>query len=151
MSVTFPFTSNSVHRNFNSLPAFPVLLRAIFAPPKPSRKLGSGGKSLVFRPVLSLGSFNFHNLLSKGRLSVEPCRLVAASLAWDRSFCLCALAKVRGCNGAVLVLGRRKSRLSKDDSTVAWCRGVVVNDLVLVEGTCGLHGFALVPLDWELW
>ena len=32
ISVTFPLTSNSVHRSFNSLPAFPVLLRPIFAP-----------------------------------------------------------------------------------------------------------------------
>ena len=121
MSVTFPFTSNSVHRSFNSLPAFPVLLRPIFAPSKPSRKLGSGGKSAVLRPVLSLGSFSFHNLLSKGRLSVEPCRLVGLGLAWDMSFCLCALAKVKGYTGAFLVLGLRKSRLSRDDSTVAWC------------------------------
>ena len=121
MSVTFPFMSNSVHRSFNSLPAFPVLLRAIFAPPKPSRKLGSGGKSLDFRPVFSLGSFSFHNLFSKGRLSVDPCRLVAAILACDTSFCLCTLAKLRGCDDVFLVLGRRKSRLSRDDSTVAWC------------------------------
>lgn len=151
MSVTFPFTSNSVHRSFNSLPGFPVLLRPIFAPLKPSRKLGSGGKSVVFRPVFSLGSFSFHNLLSKGRLSVEPCRLVAVSLARDMSFCLCALVEVKGYTGAFLVLGLRKSRLSRDDSTVAWCRGVVVNDLVVVEVTCGLHGFALLPLGWELW
>ena len=96
MRVTFPFTSNSVHRSFNSLPALPDLLRPIFAPPKSSKKLGSGGKSVDFRPVFSLGSFSFHNLLSKGRLSVEPCRLVAVSLAWDMSFCLCALAKVEG-------------------------------------------------------
>ena len=103
-----------------------------------------------FRPVFSLASFTFHNLFSKGRVSVEPCRLVAAGLTWDISFCLCALARVKGYTGAFLVLGLRKSRLSRDDSTVAWCRGVVVNDLVVVEGTCGLHGFALLPLGWEL-
>ena len=151
ISVTFPFTSNSVHRSFNSLPALPVLLRPIFAPLKSSKKLGSAGKSLLFRPVFSLGSFSFHNLLSKGRLSVEPCRLVAVSLAWDTSFCLCALATVKGYTGAFFVLGLRKSRLSRDDSTVAWCRGVVVNDLVVVEGTCGLDGFVLLPRGWELW
>ena len=27
----------------------------------------------------------------------------------------------------------------------------MVNDLVVVEGTCGLHGFALLPLDGEHW
>ena len=40
--VTFPFSSNSVHRNFNSL------LGLIFRPPSPtlsSRKPGKGGKS----------------------------------------------------------------------------------------------------------
>ena len=127
MSVTFPSLSNSVHRSFSSFAAFPALLRPRLVPPTSSKNVGSGGRLVGFVLGLSLCSLGFNNLLNRGQIRVDACRLALVYLEIILVLAgLCALALSRRFVGPYLEGGHKKSRFSNDDSTVAFRDGVVV-------------------------
>ncbi len=130
MSVTFPSLSNSVHRSFISFAAFPALLRPRLVPPTSSKKLGSGGRLVGFILGFSLYSLGFSSLFNKGQIRVDACRLVFVHVD-DILFLggLGALALPRGFASPYLEGGREKSRLSTEDSHVAFRDEVVVRYL----------------------
>lgn len=152
MNVTFPFSSNSVHRNFNSFAPLTVFLRPKFVLPESSKKPGSAGEPLDFEAVFSLRHLSFHGLFHSGRVSVDAYREGFVLSGGEPKSAGGFLAKAENLDDPRSGYGLRKSRLRRDDSTEA-CRGKSVAKCLLAEGrACATFPRdACAPRHEEFW
>ena len=118
MKLTFPFSSNSVHRSFNSFAPFTNFLRPRVVLPASSKKLGGASESLGFKAGFSVPHLSFHGLLHWGRVSVDAYREeLVFSKGKPKGASKFLLPRAAELGDPRPEHGLRKSRLRRDDST----------------------------------